>query len=273
MNLSRLLPFLSITLLFSAGSCFAQFGYVTQTPSAGAGVAQQAGYSADPYTVAGGGGVGYANQGYVTQQQGYATQGYVNQGYANQGYTSAFGAPAAAAGGMLTYGQLEIEYAYNTFKDKTVDPSSGIGLGLMAQLFNPFFLHGKFNWASTTSSGSSKNSYDFSTVSIGGGVYFPITPQIHLVGEVGGLYSSLSANKSSLSFSDGAFYVNPYLRIAASELLELDVGVLMTSANNYNARVLELGGYYKMFSSMDMGLGADFGDQGNTYHLGVRFRW
>jgi hypothetical protein len=168
---------------------------------------------------------------------------------------------------------LEANYAYTTFKNKSVDASHGVGLGLMAQLFNPFFLHGTFNWSTGNGKNLSKEGYDFSTVTLGGGAYFQITPQIHIVAELGGLYSSLSANKDSVSFSDGAIYVNPYLRIAASELLELNLGVMMTSADKYNSRVLELGGFYKLFNSMDLGLGADLGNEQNTYHLGVRFRW
>jgi hypothetical protein len=256
MNLSQSLSILCGALLVSAGSCFAQFGYVSQTPAAGAAPA-----SVDPYLAGGG-----AN--------------YAPQGYASNGYGGTFGAPSAASasGGILSYGQLEANYKHLTYTDKQMQSSNGVGLSLMAQLFQPFFLHGSFDWSSGDSVGPSKKgtflkNYSFSTVTIGGGGYFQITPQIHMVAEVGGLYSNLSATSSSLSFSNGAIFVNPHLRFAATPDLELDLGVMMTSADKYNARIFQVGGYYRMFSAMDLGLGADFGDQQDTYHLGVRFRW
>ncbi len=244
MNLPRSFKFLLGALLVSSGSCFAQFGYVTQVPAGGGVVPQTA---AMPYNAP------------------------VAGAFGNQGFGNAVG--GAARSGMLTYGQLEANYNYTTFKDKSLDAAHGIGLGLTAQLFNPFFVHGTFNWSGGNGKALSKDGYTFNSVSIGGGGYFQITPQIHLVAEIGGLYSSLSASKDSLSFTNGAIYVHPYFRAAATEDLELNLGVMMTSASNYNARVLELGGYYKLFSSMDLGFGADLGDQENTYHLGVRFRW
>lgn len=267
MNLSASLRFVSCSLVLSASMCMAQFGYVTQVPAAGAGAGQNVA-SIDPYLASNG---GYAPQGYA--QQGYAQAGYSAQGYAQQGYAANYGAPAGQPGGMLTYGQLSGSYIYRTFKDKSVDASHGLALSLTAQLFNPFFLRGTFDWSSGNGKGLSKEGYDFTKVSIGGGAYFQITPQLHIVGEIGGMYSSLSANKDSVSFTDGAIYVNPYLRFAATEALELNLGVLLSSADKYNSRVLELGGYYRMFSAMDVGFGAALGDQQNDYHLGVRFRW
>jgi hypothetical protein len=250
MKLLSLTPLLLVLLLLGAAPAHAQFGYAVQAPAAGSGLPPGGGFTANPYTVAGGAG--------FTQQQNFG--------------------PAAATmpvSSMLTYGQLEGRYVYNTFKTDGVASSSGLALGLTAQLFNPFFLHADFNWSSTSGSGSglSSKSYDFSTISIGGGGYFAITDRVHLVAEVGGLYSSLSASKDKLSFSDGAIYMNPKLRFLATEVLELDVGLLLTSADNYNSSVLQLGGYWRMFSSMDLGGGVDFGDMQNSYHVGVRFRW
>lgn len=239
------------TLMLSASSAMAQFGYAAQTPTAGAGLPPGGGFTTDAYMATGG-------AGFAQPQQNFG--------------------PAVSSmpvSSMLTYGQLEGRYVYNTFKTEGIPSSSGLALGLTAQLFNPFFLHADFNWSSTSGSGSgvSSKSYDFSTIAIGGGGYFAVTDRVHIVAEVGGLYSSLSASKDRLSFSDGAIYMNPKVRFLATEVMELDLGLLLTSADNYNSSVFQLGGYWRMFSSMDLGGGVDFGDQQSSYHLGVRFRW
>ena len=246
MNRLRSLKYLLGALLVTSGSCFAQFGYVTQVPAGGGVVPQSAPM---PYNAPVGGTFG------------------------NQAYGNPTGMVQQGAGSMLTYGQLQGSYDYTTFKDKSLDAAHGIGLSLTAQLFNPFFVRGQFNWSGGNGKELSKDGYTFSTVGIGGGGYFQITPRVHLVAEIGGLYSSLSANKDSVSFTNGAIYVNPFFRLAATEDLELNVGIMMSSATDYNSRLLELAGYYKLFTSMDLGFGADLGDQQNVYHLGVRFRW
>jgi hypothetical protein len=250
--MNRFLPFLLVALAL-VSTAHAQFGYVAQTPAAGAGMPP----------------VGMMDP---------------NMGMASAGM--AYGAPAApyaqgamgmmtpgAASQMLSYGLLEGQYVLNTFKDKSLDSSSGVKLELTAQLFNPFFLHADFSWSSNSGSKQSGRAYDFSTIRVGGGGFFAITDRIHLVAEVGGLYSTLTAKKDALSFSDGALYINPTLRFAATDALELQAGVMMTSADKYNTRVIELGGYFKLFSQMDLGAGIDFGNLGSSYHAGVRFRW
>ncbi len=174
---------------------------------------------------------------------------------------------------LLTYGQLEANYSYIDLKDSSLDGGNGIDVSLMVQLFKPFFLHGEVNWVSG-SGGSSSKDFDFSTIALGGGVFLPLfTDRVHLVLEAGGLYSSLSAEKDSLSFNDGAFYISPMLRVAVTNDLELQAGVTLTSADNYDTTTVDLGGYYRLFSWMDLGLGASLGDVTNTYHAGIRFRW
>jgi hypothetical protein len=238
--------------------------------------------------------------------QGYAPQGYVPQGYMPQGYAAPAPAPAPAAApamsptatpyygadagygyaptsygapatgvnpsSLLSYGLLEGYYQYNTFKDTGLDASHGLGLNLTAQLFQPLFLRGAFSWAS----GNGKlvpDGYSLSTVQLGAGAYLPVSDRFHLVGEVGGLYSTLTASKSAVSFSDGALYVRPSIRFAATESLELQGGMMITSADDYNSRQWDLNAYYRLFTAMDVGFGAGFGDQTNNYRAGVRFRW
>jgi hypothetical protein len=270
--------------LLVSSSVSAQYGYAPQgaaPPAAGQGLPPTMAPSPQPTLMPADPNMGMGAPGsYVDAsayggQPGYAPQpayggqpNYMAQpGYAPMG--------SAVGGSMLTYGQFEAQYNYTDFDSEGVDPANGIGLSLMAELFNPFFLHAAFNWGvgSGADDSTEDNSYNFRTVSVGGGAHFDITPRLHLVGEVGGIYSSLNADKNSLSFTDGALYIHPYFRFAATNKLELKSGILITSADDYDSYVFDIGGYYQLFSKMDLGLGADIGDQSKNYHLGVRFRW
>lgn len=258
--------------VLTAGEVFAQYGYTPQAiPGMGGGAPAQ-----QPAPAANHGSLMDPNMGMAPAMgnSAYATPGYATSGYgaATYGGSQMFGAMTAAnSSSLLTYGQLEVSYARTTFADKAVKATNGVEIGLMAELFKPLFIHAEFSWGASSTDSSTK--FDFSRVTIGGGGYIPFSPRFHLVGEVGGIYSSLSASKSKLSFSDGALYIHPYLRFAAADDFELRAGVIATSADNYDSRIIELGAYYRLFSQMDVGLNAGFGDTTNTYDLGIRFRW
>jgi hypothetical protein len=176
---------------------------------------------------------------------------------------------------MLTYGLLEGAYRYTTFEEDGIDGAHGVGLSLSAELFRPFFVRGGFDWGTGNGENSkgATQKYDFNSVSLGGGAYFAVADKFHLFAEVGGSYTNLSSTKSSLSFSDGAIYIMPGLRFAATESLELDLSVTATSADSYDSRVVDISGYYKLFSSMDVGVGTGFGNETRSFFAGVRFRW
>ena len=174
---------------------------------------------------------------------------------------------------MLSYGYLEGFYQYTDFKDSSLDGASGVGLALSAQLFKPVFLKAGFNWASAGGGSKEKNGYDFSSVSLGVGAYIPITPRFHLLCDVGGAYYKLDADKDSLSFSDGAIYVHPALRIAATQHLELQGGLMFTSSDNYDSILFNVDAYWKLFSALDLKVGADFGDESTAWKAGLRVRW
>ena len=269
MSPQALVKFLCGLILTISASAYGQYGYVPQgAPPAGAGLMPGPGGAQvmDPY-------MGMApaqSQMSPAMSPGVpmapTTAMYGGPAYAPQ---QAYNAPSGSS--LLSYGQLEAQYRMTSFKKSSIEDSSGIEVGLMAQLFNPFFIHATVDWASA--GGSKSKSYDFSTITVGMGGYFALSVRFHVVAEVGGLYSSLSPNKESVSFSDGAIYVNPSIRFAATNDLELQAGLTLTSADNYDSSTFDLGGYYRLFSQMDIGLGASFGDVTNNYHLGVRFRW
>lgn len=245
--------FVALTVASALGQSYTpQGGYMPQ------------GYGAAAAAPAAGAGLSPTATPYYSSDPGYGAGGYVPTNY---------GAVApGVASSLLTYGLLEGYYQYTTFEDTLLDASHGLGLSLTAELFQPFFIRGAFGWSGGNGKGV-PDGYNFSTAQIGGGGYFAVTDRFHIVGEVGGLYASLTANKSALSFSDGALYFRPAVRFAATESLELQAAIMATSADDYNTRVYDIGAYYRLFTQMDVGLGAGFGDAQTGYRAGVRFRW
>ena len=174
---------------------------------------------------------------------------------------------------MLTYGLLEGFYRYTSFQQDGLDGANGLGVSLSAELFRPFFVRGGFDWGSGSGKSLGTDGYDFNSVSLGGGAYFAVNDKLHFFAEVGGIYTSLNADRSSIGFSDGAIYLTPGLRFAATEFFELDVSLTATSADEYDKRVVDIAGYYKLFSSMDVGAGAGLGNETRSFFAGIRFRW
>jgi hypothetical protein len=248
--------FCSVIATMTVGNAYSQYGYAPQVPAAGAGTGY--GYPAsNPYVSAP-----------ADPNMGMA---YGAPAYQQQPMMGMAGAPAPSS--MLTYGMLEASYASINFKNTGAPSFNGLGIALMAELFQPFYVTGGFNWASTSSLNGTRSKYTFNSVHVGVGGYIPLSQNFHLVGEVGGLYASLAASKASLAFSNGALYVNPKIRCAVSPDLEIDAGIFMTSADEYNSRSYDFAAFYRLFTAMDIGVGAGFGDITRVYHVGVRFRW
>jgi hypothetical protein len=279
-----LLPLLVV--LGTAGSVFAQYGYApmpptpptppapppSYTPSA----PTYTGYSAPApaptypsYPPAGvGADVNYAssNYGYTAQPQPAPTSSYAGSGY---------GIGDSMRGNLLTYGYLEGHFRYTDFEEADLDPTTGFGFAVSARLMNPFFIKGSFNWASQGGDNDDDDNkgYDFSSISLGAGVYLPITPKFHFLGEVGGTYAKLSADEDELSFSNGAVYVRPAIRWTPVDAWEIQAGVTVSTADDFDSKIFDLSTYVRLFSIMDLGVGVDLGDESQSYRGGVRFRW
>jgi hypothetical protein len=261
MSAKQIAVMLSFALLFVAGAASAQYGYTVQGPQPG---------GAPPM------GNSYATAGpSMDPNMGMATTTYGGPSYTGQqNYppSQSIG-QAVAATPLLSYGQLEADYLYTTYKDKSIQPSNGASISLMAKLFDPFFLHFGVDLGNGSATGYSSKNYSFDTIHLGFGGFIPLSERVHLTGEVGFLYAHLDSTSSSIGFSDGAVYMMPGIRFAATDSLELDGHLTATSSNKYDSFIFDVGGYYKLFSQMDVGLDVGFGDASTTYKAGVRFRW
>ena len=174
---------------------------------------------------------------------------------------------------ILSYGFLEGQYQYVDPKESRLEGSHGIGLTLSAQLFQPLYLKAGFGWSKSNGGGASSKEYDFTNASLGVGLYLPILSKLHFVGEVGGIYSKLDATRESISFTEGAIYARPGLRFAPTEAIELQAGITISSADDFNSNVIDISAYFRVISQLDLGVGVDLGDEFTGFTGGIRFRW
>jgi len=197
--------------------------------------------------------------------------------YGSTGYASSpdqgFGSFDSAGPNIINYGYLEGGYNYRNPQNSSLDGAHGLALALSAQLFKPLFVKAEFGWSLSSGDGNKSREYDFTSASLGAGLYLPIASKFHFVGEVGGIYGKLDAEKDSLSFTEGAVYARPAIRFAPVEFLEFQAGVTVSSADDFDAMVIDLGAYFRVLSQLDLGLNVDFGDEFTGFTGGVRFRW
>ncbi|MCW0218684.1 MAG: hypothetical protein OJI67_10210 [Prosthecobacter sp.] len=200
-------------------------------------------------------------------------------GFQQPASTNAWGGVQQSMNGsnMLNYRYLEASYRYVDPRGGDLDGSHGLGVTLSIDLPTVFFVKGSFNWSSGTGTknvkGAANADYDLSVITIGGGAYMAITPKLHFVGEVGLVYANLSSEGSNISYTDGGIYIRPSLRYQMVDWLELQAGVTVSSANDYDSKVIDFGAYFRVFPQMDVNLGMDLGDETRTMRAGARLRW
>lgn len=266
-------PFSLIVILGAcwSGSAFAQYGYTPPVPPTPPTMPNAPSYPATTsYTPPAGAGMD-AGYGYAAPETTYGSPTY--GGYSPQPMAGSTPVGMGIGASLLSYGYLEGFYQYTNFKDSSLDPANGFGLALSAQLFNPFYIKAGFNWGASNGGSKEAHGYDFSSVSIGAGAYIPINARFHLFCDIGGAYYKVDADKESVGFSEGAIYVHPGVRIAATESIELQGGLMFTSADSYDSIVFDVGAYWKMFSALDLKVGADIGDESTAWKAGLRVRW
>lgn len=220
---------------------------------------------------------------YATAPMPGAVSSYTPQGTGNYAAppsnTAVYGGPVSGATGpsLVNFDNLEAYYRYVSPKNKSLDGAHTIGATLTIALFNPLYLKFGANWGSGTGGGvggAAKADYDFASVQAGAGFHtMLINNKLTFVAEAGMIYSSLRAQNSSLSFSDGAIYVRPALRFTPLDYLELQVGVTVSSADKYDSKVLDLSSYFRVLPMFDIGVGADIGDTTRAFRTSLRVRW
>jgi hypothetical protein len=206
--------------------------------------------------------------------------------------TSPYGAPPPAPGtyggpadmsyagavpGIVNYNYIEFNYRYVQPKNKGLDGANTIGGTLSVALFEPLFLKFGAFWGSgkgAGTAGATNSDYDFAAIQAAVGFHTKLIDQrLQFTGEAGVQYANLKSTNSTASFSDGAIYVRPALRFAPTDVIEVQAGVTVSSADKYDSKVLDLSGYFRVMPKFDIGIGADFGDTTRGFRGNLRYRW
>ena len=179
---------------------------------------------------------------------------------------------------IINYDNVEVFYRYVKPDNSSLDGAHTIGGALTIALFNPLYLKFGASWGSGentgTAAGAASADYDFATVQAGAGFHTTlINERLTFVTEVGMMYSNIKADNTNLGFSEGAVYVRPGLRFTPLDWLELQAGVLVSSADQYDSKVLDVTSYFRVLPMFDIGIGGDFGDVTTAFRTTFRFRW
>jgi hypothetical protein len=178
---------------------------------------------------------------------------------------------------LLNYSYVDAGYRFVDPKVAGANGSHGLGFALVMDLPTIFFLKGSFSWGSGSGERSAKNAanadYKLSTITIGGGAYLAITQKFHIVGEVGLVYANFQADRVNKSYTDGGIYIRPSMRYQVVDWMELQAGVTVSSASEYDSKVIDFSGYFRVLPQVDLNIGADFGDATRTFKTGARLRW
>ena len=193
--------------------------------------------------------------------------------YGSPGYPSDASFNASSAPNILSYGFLEGGYQFQEPKDSSLEGSHGVALARSVQLFKPLFIKAEFGWSLSNGGGRSSREYDFTSASLGAGLYLPIVDKFHLLAEVGGMYGKLDANINRFSFTEGAIYARPAIRFAPVEFLEFQAGLTVTSSDSFDSMIFDVAAYFRLLSQLDLGVNVDLGDEFTGFTGGIRFRW
>jgi hypothetical protein len=179
---------------------------------------------------------------------------------------------------IINYDNVELLYRYVDPKNSSLEGAHTIGAALTVALFNPLYLKFGASWGSGSSNatvaGARNADYDFATVQAGAGFHTSlINDRLTFVAEAGMIYSNIEAAGTNLGFSEGAIYVRPGLRFTPFDWLELQAGVMVSSADKYDSKVLDLSSYFRVLPMFDIGIGADFGDTTRAFRTSLRLRW
>lgn len=184
---------------------------------------------------------------------------------------------SAALPGIVNFNYVEFNYRYIQPKNRGLDGANTIGGTLSVALFEPLFLKFGAFWGSGEGDGTAaatNSDYDFAAIQAAVGFHTQLVDRrLQFSGEAGLMYANLESTNNSVNFSDGSIYVRPALRFAATEAIELQAGVTVSSADEYDSKVFDLSSYIRVLPKFDVGIGGDFGDSTRGFRGNLRYRW
>lgn len=196
-------------------------------------------------------------------------------GFAIAGVTTSPGpkapvAPPMAQESSLSYNNIEVDWLHSEFDVSNLDSGDGVGARMQFSMINGVYLSLGGGWQSIDI--ESGGSADIWSASIGVGAYYPITNNIHIVGEVGALFYGYDNAPRGFDNNDASAYARPYLR-AQWGPVELQAGATWANIDVTN----EWSGFARLYFAVaqqwDIAAGISAGENETTVNAGLRFRY
>ena len=173
--------------------------------------------------------------------------------------------------GPLRYTYVDALYQYHDYKKDEVNGGNGFKLALSISPIPILFFTGSAAFSKADSVFESSQVKEFHGA-LGGGAYLPIGGILHLVGEVGALYSKVNTDLQDLHADNAGLYFKPAVRVALGDRVEVNGGVTLTTVENETTQ-LNLGLGVDVADHVRVMGQVDFGDTENVISAGLRLQW
>ncbi len=172
----------------------------------------------------------------------------------------------------LSYSNFEVDWLHTEFDNDVfnLDGGDGVGARWLQSITEGFYLSLGGGWQPVD--GSNGGTVDIWSASAGLGAYYPITNNIHLVGEVGALFYGYDNGPLGLDDNDASAYARPYVR-AQWGALELQVGATWANIDVTNEWAGFARLYFAVAQNWDLAAGVSAGENETTVNAGLRFRY
>jgi hypothetical protein len=179
------------------------------------------------------------------------------------------------AGGLraeIKYTFVDLAYQYHDYEGEDLDGGHGFKLGLSISPIPILFFTGSVAYSQAESSFLDSYDVDNFEATVGGGAYLPLGEVLHLVGEVGVIYSQVDTSLKDLEVDEAGFYLRPQVRVAVSEQFELNGGAKFTTVENATAR-FNVGIGVDLVEHIRLLGDFEFGEEENIITGGLRLQW
>lgn len=168
---------------------------------------------------------------------------------------------AASADPLLQYNNVDLAYQYT---DGDIGGNfDGLHLEGTYVVYQNLFLDLGYDF-------DSSNHVDVNTLKYGGGIFHPISKDLHIVGNIGGTHASVDIDGAG-SFDIDRFYIGPELRYRVLPNVEVDGGYTWTDGDGESENDFNIDGLYGVNANWAVKLGINFLEDAEQYSAGVRY--
>jgi hypothetical protein len=176
--------------------------------------------------------------------------------------------PFLAQADGLSYSYVDVAYV-NTDLDETSEDVDGLALRGSLEITEQVFLFAGYSDQSGSIGG---RDLDFETYSLGVGYAWPIAPRMDLYGKIG--YTEADADFRGFGGDDDGYLLAFGLRSRVQEQLELEGSLnYVDLSDSGDDTSLGLSARWYFTEQFAAGVEGAFGDDANTYGIGVRWHF